>query len=182
MGNSKELAFNLTSRGFKYFGKVHKITKKELKYFERICSSNFPTTARVEIQSSGYVIHTLEAAVWCLMNADNYSETVLKAVNLGDDTDTTAAVAGGLAGLLYGFGNIPSEWVGLLARKNDILDLAKRYCEKICEIEVISNIIIPFKNPFVVPLTDEEIESLKKSTAEAKKYFREKFQNEKSSK
>jgi hypothetical protein len=124
----------------------------------------------------------LEAAVWCLMNAESYSETVLSAVNLGEDTDTTAAVAGGLAGLLYGFENIPSEWVNQLARKNDIVDLAERYWEKICEIEVISNIIVPFKNPFVVQLSDEEIESLKKSTAEAKKYFREKFQNEKSSK
>jgi len=137
-GNSKEQAFNLTSIGFKDFCKVQKIPRKEIAYFERICSSNFPTTSRLEIQSSGYVIHTLEAAVWCLMNADNYSETVLKAVNLGDDTDTSAAVAGGLAGLLYGIENIPSEWVGLLARKNDILDLAERYWEKINNLNCTS--------------------------------------------
>jgi ADP-ribosyl-[dinitrogen reductase] hydrolase len=140
LGNSKEQAFNLTSRGFKDFCKVHKIPKKELTYFDRLCNLYFPTISKVDIQSSGYVIHTLEAAIWCLMNNDNYAETVLIAVNLGNDTDTTAAVAGGLAGLLCGFENIPSEWVGLLARKNDILDLAERYWEKICNLNNNSTI------------------------------------------
>ena len=55
-----------------------------------------------KIESSGYVVHTLEAALWTLAKYDNFRDTVLAAVNLGDDTDTTAAVAGGLAGIVYG--------------------------------------------------------------------------------
>jgi ADP-ribosylglycohydrolase len=79
-----------------------------------------------QIKSSGYVLHTLEAATWCLFNTETYKEAVLKAVNLGDDTDTTAAVTGGLAGLLYGWESIPREWIQSLARLNDILDLCER--------------------------------------------------------
>ncbi len=79
-----------------------------------------------EIFSSGYVLHSLEAGFWCLLNCNSYEETVLRAVNMGSDTDTTAAIAGGLAGLLYGFANIPEQWVNRLARKDDITDLAGR--------------------------------------------------------
>jgi len=80
-----------------------------------------------EISSSGYVLHSLEASFWCILNSNSYEETVLKAVNLGDDTDTTGAIAGGLAGLIYGFENIPENWKNQLARKNDILEL----CDKL---------------------------------------------------
>lgn len=69
------------------------------------------------IQSTGFVLHTLEASVWCLLTTDSYEEAVLTAVNLGDDTDTTAAVVGGLAGLLYGFDSIPKDWIDQLKNK-----------------------------------------------------------------
>ena len=82
--------------------------------------------AEDEIMSSGYVVHTLEAALWCLLGHDSYRATVLAAVNLGDDTDTVGAVAGGLAGLLYGEAAIPAEWLAVLARRADIEELAAR--------------------------------------------------------
>jgi ADP-ribosylglycohydrolase len=75
------------------------------------------------INSSGYVVDTLDAALWCLLTTGCYTECVLKAVNLGGDADTTAAVAGGLAGLLYGAGSIPAEWVDALARRDWVLAL-----------------------------------------------------------
>jgi ADP-ribosyl-[dinitrogen reductase] hydrolase len=84
------------------------------------------TLPEAEIKSSGYVVHTLEAALWCLLTHDTYSATVLAAVNLGDDTDTTGAVAGGLAGLAYGEAAIPVEWLSVLARRADIEELAAR--------------------------------------------------------
>jgi len=77
----------------------------------------FRRMSEKEIKSGGYVIDTLEAAVWCLLNTEQYSDCVLKAVNLGGDTDTTAAVAGGLAGLAYGFDGIPAAWLDALAAK-----------------------------------------------------------------
>lgn len=69
------------------------------------------------VESDGYCEHTLEAALWCFMNTSSYADCVLAAVNLGDDTDTTAAVAGAIAGVYYGFEAIPPEWVGQLRGK-----------------------------------------------------------------
>ena len=74
-----------------------------------------------EIKSTGYVVDTLEASIWCILHTDNYKDCVLKAVNLGGDTDTIAAVAGGLAGIIYGYEDIPIKWINNLQRK-DIID------------------------------------------------------------
>lgn len=106
----------------------------ELRQFHRILENPYgdyviqplATLPEAEIKSSGYVVHTLEAALWCLLTHDTYAATVLAAVNLGDDTDTTGAVAGGLAGLAYGEAAIPAEWLAVLARRADIEDLATR--------------------------------------------------------
>ncbi len=73
-----------------------------------------------EIRSGGFVRDTERAALWCLATTQTYADCVLKAVNLGDDTDTTAAVAGGLAGIVYGMGAIPAEWVRALLGKEVI--------------------------------------------------------------
>lgn len=70
--------------------------------------------------SSGYVWDTFNAAIWCLEHTTNYRECVLAAVNLGDDTDTTACVAGGLAGILYGYNGIPRDWIDRLRGKDVI--------------------------------------------------------------
>lgn len=80
-----------------------------------------------EINSSGYIVHTLEAALWCLLNTNSYEECILKAVNLGDDTDTVGAVAGGLAGIYYGADSIADSWLGALAKKEYIEDLCDRF-------------------------------------------------------
>ena len=73
------------------------------------------------VKSDGYCEHTLEAALWCFLNTGSYAGCVLEAVNLGGDTDTTAAVAGAIAGVYYGLGAIPPEWVGRL-RGKDIIE------------------------------------------------------------
>jgi ADP-ribosylglycohydrolase len=85
-----------------------------------------------EIESGGFVADTLKAAIWCFLTTGSYREAVLKAVNLGSDTDTTAAVAGGLAGLYYGFGEggIPKDWIGMLARTQDILNTADKIAKR----------------------------------------------------
>ena len=98
----------------------------EDKYYQRVLTGNLAIVPEAEIKSSGYVVHTLEATLWCLLTHDTYAATVLAAVNLGDDTDTTGAVAGGLAGLAYGEAAIPAEWLAVLARRADIEDLAAR--------------------------------------------------------
>ena len=80
-----------------------------------------------EIRSGGYVFDTLQAAIWCLLHTRSYSDCVLKAVNLGWDTDTTAAVAGALAGMWYGVHRIPEEWIQTLAKHDEIMDVSQRF-------------------------------------------------------
>ena len=98
----------------------------ELSAFQRLLAQDISAVAKNDIRSSGYVVHTLEASLWCLLNYASYQDTVLAAVNLGDDTDTTGAVAGGLAGIYYGVEAIPESWKARLARKDEIVDLANR--------------------------------------------------------
>ena len=77
-----------------------------------------------ELRGSGYVVDSLEAALWCFYGTSNYREAVLAAANLGDDADTTAAVCGQIAGAYYGVAGIPQHWLGLLAMRDDILNMA----------------------------------------------------------
>jgi len=96
----------------------------ELNLFQRIFNDDFINLPQEKIKSSGYVVDTLEAALWCLMNTADYESCVLKAVNLGEDTDTVAAIAGGLAGMLYGVESIPEKWLNQIVR----LEYIKKLC------------------------------------------------------
>ena len=96
----------------------------EISVYSRVKNlTSFVILSEREINSSGYVVDTLEAAIWCLLTTNSYKEGVLKAVNLGDDTDTTGAVAGGLAGIYYGAKNIPQDWLGTILKRNYIKSL-----------------------------------------------------------
>jgi ADP-ribosyl-[dinitrogen reductase] hydrolase len=79
-----------------------------------------------EILGSGYVVKSLEAALWCFFHTDSYQEAVLKAVNLGNDADTTGAVVGQLAGAYYGIQSIPKAWLEKLAMRDLIQTMAER--------------------------------------------------------
>lgn len=83
------------------------------------------------MRSSGYVLDTLVSALWCLLHTDNYQSCVLQAVNLGEDTDTVGAVAGGLAGLYYGLSAIPKDWIAVLSREDEIEALCEQFFESI---------------------------------------------------
>ena len=80
-----------------------------------------------DIRGSGYVVHSLEAAAWCFWRTSTYRDAVLTAVNLGEDADTTAAVCGQLAGAHYGVPGIPAEWLGKLAFRDLIQDMADSF-------------------------------------------------------
>ena len=92
----------------------------EFSHFRHILEDNLFSLPEREIFSTGYVLHTLHASLWCLLTTQDFNDCVLKAVNLGGDTDTTGWVAGGLAGVVYGMKSIPADWIHQLARKGDV--------------------------------------------------------------
>ena len=103
--------------------------RNELHHFSRLQDRCFKDLNSDSIRSSGYVIDTLEAALWCLVTTQSYEECVIKAVNLGEDTDTVAAVAGGLAGLYYR--QIPETWINALVKKEIIRDICDQLLTKL---------------------------------------------------
>ncbi|MEI9866314.1 MAG: ADP-ribosylglycohydrolase family protein [Limisphaerales bacterium] len=104
----------------------------EFSRFRSILEDALPSLSQRDVFSTGYVLHTLHASLWCLLTTDNYRDCVLKAVNLGGDTDTTGCVAGGLAGVVYGMKSIPADWINQLARKGDVDCLFHEFAE-LCE-------------------------------------------------
>jgi ADP-ribosylglycohydrolase len=97
--------------------------------FARILRSDISALPESAIRSGGFVIDTLEAALWCFLTTDSYRDAVLKAVNLGEDTDTTAAVTGALAGLAYGIKAIPTVWLESLTGYGEIIRLSGAMAE-----------------------------------------------------
>ena len=118
-----EEAYLNTNFWLKLFLEENEIYKNEFQYFERILSGKLIDLKEDEIKSTGYVMDSLEASIWCLLHTSSYKDCVLKAVNLGHDTDTIACIAGGIAGIYYDAETIPTNWIEQLARVNDILSL-----------------------------------------------------------
>jgi ADP-ribosyl-[dinitrogen reductase] hydrolase len=125
-GNTINVAYNNMQQSVKSFAAENDFNPKEILLFSRILDADIRTVKEDKIHSGGYVLQTLEASLWCLLNTDNYADAVLKAVNLGGDTDTTACITGGLAGLLYGYDEILQVWINEIVRKDDIEDLCNR--------------------------------------------------------
>ena len=116
--------------GFAYY-EENIANRVELSRYGRIRDiSAFRLLPEEQIRSTGYVVDTLEAAVWSLARTESYRDCVICAVNLGDDTDTVGAVAGGLAGLYYGYDALPADWREKLLKREWIVemcrDMAKR--------------------------------------------------------
>ncbi|MEZ4384177.1 MAG: O-acetyl-ADP-ribose deacetylase [Nannocystaceae bacterium] len=97
----------------------------------RILDGSVLTAGRGEVRGGGYVLHCLEASLWAVHNHDGYRDAVLAAVNLGEDTDTTGAVTGAIAGALYGREAIEPRWIADLARSSDVVDLCERLADRI---------------------------------------------------
>ena len=104
--------------------------EKERKPFEKVIHNDIRDTGIDDLKTGGYVIEVLESSIWFFLNKDSYNDTILSIINLGHDTDTSAAIAGGLAGLYYGREEMPEEWVAHIARLDDIVELANKLNEK----------------------------------------------------
>lgn len=95
----------------------------------KILGGSWRGRARHEIKSSGYVVHTLEAAIWSVARTADFRNAVLLAANLADDADTVAAVTGQLAGAIYGLSGIPEHWLGQIAWKDRLIETARHLLE-----------------------------------------------------
>ena len=93
---------------------------------QSIARGSYRDTSRDAVRGSGYVVDSLEAALWCVWTTDTFEAAILEATNLGDDADTTAAVAGQVAGALYGIEGIPARWREKVAMRELIVELADR--------------------------------------------------------
>lgn len=95
-----------------------------------IARGTYQTKSEADIHGTGYVVESLEAALWSFLRTDTFEQAVLMAANLGDDADTTAAICGQVAGAYYGESGIPARWIEKLALGSAIADLARQLFEK----------------------------------------------------
>lgn len=112
--------------------KVHCIDeyKDEFMHYEMILSGQIVDCNRKGIKSSGYVVDTLEAVIWSFLKEESYENTVFNAINLGEDTDTIGALAGGLAGIYYGIKDIRTNWIDCLAQKEKIYEMVELFTKQ----------------------------------------------------
>lgn len=102
-------------------------SKDSINKYKRLFNKNFENLNVSQIKSSGYIVDTLEASIWCILNTQGYEEAVVKAINLGEDTDTVGAITGSIAGLIYGKEKIPERWISKLKNKKYLTDLIEDY-------------------------------------------------------
>ena len=132
-GQDKFEAYENIKQPILDFAEQNDFNPKEISLFSRILEEDISKQDRFNIKGTGYVLRSLEASFWCLLTSNSFEEAVLKAINLGEDTDTTAAITGGLAGIYFGYSKIPETWKFQLARFEDIEDLIERFNKNLNE-------------------------------------------------
>ena len=129
-GKEKIAAYQLMQKEILVFWKAMEYSEDESKLFTRLIENDLRKMPYEDLLSGGYVMESIHSSIWCFLQRDTYSEVVLTAINLGHDTDTTAAIAGGLAGLYYGAASMPEYWLASIARLEDIIELGNQLYEK----------------------------------------------------
>ncbi len=124
-GDSLEKAYQ-TIQQIEY-GKY--FSEEAIARYSRILEGNIKDVPADDISSSGFVLHTLEATFWALLNTDSFDSAIIKVINLGDDSDSTGACVGGPAGAYYGIDTINSEWKKDLIKYDYIEDLCAKFDE-----------------------------------------------------
>ena len=104
-----------------------RFSKESIDVYNRVLIKDIFDLSENDIKSSGYVVDSLEASLWCLLNTDNYKDALLTAVNLGGDTDTIAAITGSMAGIIYGRDSIPQEWLEKMLKVDYLIELSEKF-------------------------------------------------------
>lgn len=104
-------------------------SEDSIERYRRILKHELKELGEDEIKSTGYVVDTLEAAIWVTLNTNTYEEAIIEAVSLGDDTDTIGAITGSMVGTIYGIESIPDRWLSKLKNKEYIKNLVIGYSD-----------------------------------------------------
>ncbi len=131
-GKEKEMAYSEMRNEISIFWNEMDFCEKEREHFKKVIQNDIRETNIDKLKAGGYVIEVLESSIWFFLNKRSYEETILSIINIGHDTDTSAAIAGGLAGIYYGQKEMPEYWVVSLARMEDIIELGSKLNEKYC--------------------------------------------------
>ena len=127
-GNTKQEAYkHIQDLDYRSF------TIDSINQYTRILNEQIEFQILENIKSTGYIVDTLESAMWIFMNAQHYKEAIIASTNIGGDTDTIGAIVGSMAGIYYGFESIPSNWLDKLQRKEYLMELADKFEKSINE-------------------------------------------------
>ena len=127
-GNTKQEAYKHI-QGLDY----RSFTVDSMNRYTRILDEQIEVQILDNIKSTGYIVDTLECAMWIFMNAQHYKEAIIASANIGGDTDTIGAIVGSMAGIYYGFEDIPSSWLDKLQRKDYLMELVDRFYKSVNE-------------------------------------------------
>lgn len=128
----KEIAYSEMRNEISNFWDEINFSASEREHFKKVIQNDIRETCINNLKSGGYVIEVLESSIWFFLKKETFKDTILSIINLGQDTDTAAAIAGGLAGIYYGEKGIPKNWVSAIARKEAIIELGNQLHEKYC--------------------------------------------------
>lgn len=127
--DAAHLLADVLSRALREASKTDVLSRSGPEMFESasirsIARGDYQHKSEAQIRGTGYVVRSLEAALWCFCQTDSFEQAILKAANLGDDADTTAAICGQVAGAFYGEQGIPSNWLNVLVMRDEMRALA----------------------------------------------------------
>lgn len=129
VGQDKIAAYEAMRIDIANFWEKMDFAMEERTHFEKIIQNDIQNVPVDDLKTGGYVIEVLESSIWFFLKKENYEDTILSIINLGHDTDTSAAIAGGLAGLYYGLEGMPEDWIRSTARLEDIMELGDKLHE-----------------------------------------------------
>ena len=130
----KDTAYmNMRKRKYNY-------SQESIDLYSRLLKEDIKELKIDDINSSGYIVDTIEASFWCLLTYTSYENTIIEAINLGQDTDTIAGIAGAMAGIVYGFDNVPKRWLNKLQSKNYLFEMFNKF-EQTISSKAINQII-----------------------------------------
>ncbi|MDE6141397.1 MAG: ADP-ribosylglycohydrolase family protein, partial [Bacilli bacterium] len=102
-------------------------SQETIALFDRVLKDDISKYKLDDISSSGYVVDSLEASLWVILNTESFKQAIIGSINLGNDTDTIGAITGSIAGIIYGYESIPDIWLDKLKKKNYLIKLSMKY-------------------------------------------------------